>query len=275
LGLAISRKFVQFLGGNIQVESEIGRGSRFRVEVPVELAEASEVTTESSPAPQVVGLQPGQPDYRVLIVEDQEENRLLLQRLLQTAGFQVRMVDNGVDAIEGFESWRPHFIWMDLRLPRLGGLEAARRIRASEGGPIVKIVAVTASAFASQREEVLAAGLDDFLRKPYRPAEIFDCMARHLGARYIYGESSPKIADDQTAQLRPEDLAALPSALLNELEAAIISLDQTQIAQVVRQVSEHSAPTGRALSRLSDQFAYTPILHALKSRKIGVTGAGA
>ncbi|MGH7870162.1 MAG: ATP-binding protein, partial [Candidatus Dormibacteraceae bacterium] len=92
LGLAISRKFVQLLGGTIQVESELGRGSRFRVEVPVGRAEASEVASAISPRPQVVGFQPGQPDYRILIVEDQKENWLLLQRLLQTAGFQVRVL---------------------------------------------------------------------------------------------------------------------------------------------------------------------------------------
>jgi signal transduction histidine kinase/DNA-binding response OmpR family regulator len=274
LGLAISRKFVEVLGGTIQVESELGRGSRFRVEVPVERAEASEVTSTSL-TPQVVGLQPGQSDYRVLIVEDQKENWLLLQRLLQTAGFQVRVVEDGMDAIDAFETWRPHFIWMDLRLPRLSGLEAAKRIRASEGGQNVKIVAVTASAFATQREEVLAAGLDDFLRKPYRPAEIFDCMARQLGVRYIYKESSPEIADDQPVPLRPEDLAALPMALLNELEGAIISLDQTRIAHAVRQVTEHNTLIGSALSRLADQFAYTPILHALKSGKNRFTGASA
>jgi signal transduction histidine kinase/CheY-like chemotaxis protein len=273
LGLAISRSFVQLLGGTIQVESEVGCGSRFRVEVPVETAEASEVAS-TNPAPKVVGLQPGQPDYRVLIVEDQKENWLLLQRLLQMAGFQVRVVENSAEAVEVFETWRPHFIWMDLRLPGDSGLEAAKRIRSLDAGRDVKIVAVTASAFATQREDVLAAGLDDFLRKPYRPAEIFDCMARHLGVRYIYREHSTEDAAAKPIALRPEDLATLPPGLLDELENAIVSLDQGRIALVVREVTKHSDPVGSVLSLLANQFAYTPILNAHKNSR-RFTGASA
>src|SRR5204862_6420750 len=121
---------------------------------------------------------PGQPDKRILIVEDQKENRVLLQRLLQEAGFQVRVAEDGAQAVEAFSAWRPHFIWMDLRLPVIGGLEAARRIRELDGGREVKIVAATASAFSSQREEVLAEGFDNFFRKPYRREEIIDYMAQ-------------------------------------------------------------------------------------------------
>ena len=86
----------------------------------------------------------------------------------------VRVAEDGAQGVEMFRIWQPHLIWMDLRLPLMSGLEAAREIRALDGGRQVRIVALTASAFAQQREEVLAAGLDDFLRKPYRREEIFD-----------------------------------------------------------------------------------------------------
>ena len=114
------------------------------------------------------------------------ENWQLLQRLLRDAGFQVRVAEDGAQAVELFQTWRPHLIWMDLRLPVMGGIEAAGKIRAMEGGREVKIIALTASAFAQEREEVMAMGFDDFLRKPYRLDEIFEHMARHLGVRYVY-----------------------------------------------------------------------------------------
>jgi CheY-like chemotaxis protein len=266
---------VQILGGSIQVESTLGRGSRFHVEVPAQTVEASEVMAAIAGMKRVVGLEPGQPDYRILIVEDQRENWLLLRRLLRRAGFQVQVAEDGAQAVEVFKTCRPHFIWMDLGLPVLGGLEAARRIRQLEGGREVKIAAVTASAFASQREEVLAAGLDDFVRKPYRPGEIFDCLAKHLAVRYVYRTESQAAGGDLPGTLRPQDLTALPTALRDELERAVVSLDRERIALLISQVSEKNASLGSTLARLADIFAYTPILRALKRCKSTYTEAGA
>jgi CheY-like chemotaxis protein len=268
LGLAITRHFVQLLGGIIQLESTPGRGSRFRVEVPVQTAEASEVTVESAVVPPVIGLEPGQPDYRILIVEDQQENWILLERLLQTAGFQVRVATDGLQGVEAFKTWRPHLIWMDIRLPVMSGTEATHRIREFERGAEVKIVAVTASAFASEREELLNGGFDDFLRKPYRPHEIFDCMARHLGVRYRYAAAQPAVGADRPGTLRPEDLATLPAGLRHELKNAVISLNAERIAVVAGKISEQKAELGSVLAGLAGQFAYTAILQALESCEV-------
>ena len=166
LGLSITQQFVHMMGGAIHVESSIGKGSLFRVELPVQPVEESVAVAAREDRGQVLRLAPGQPDYRILIVEDKRENWLLLQRLLQDAGFQVQVAEDGAQGVEMFRTWQPHLIWMDVRLPVMGGLEATSRIRALEGGRQVKIVALTASAFAHQREEILAAGLDDFLRSP-------------------------------------------------------------------------------------------------------------
>ena len=263
LGLGISRQFVHMMGGTIGVQSTLGEGSLFRVEWPVELGEESEVVASNDDHGQVVGLAPGQLEYRILIVEDKRENWLLLQRLLQDAGFQVRVAGDGAQGVELFQSWQPHLIWMDLRLPGLGGLEAAHEIRGLEGDRQVKIVALTASAFAGQQDEVLAAGMDDFLRKPYRREEIFDCMARHLGVRYLYGEASRSPADP-VVPLRPEALAMLPPQLRKDLGDALIRLDPGPIAEVIDRVSEQDAQLGAVLARWAKRFAYTEMLNALE-----------
>ena len=263
LGLSICRHFVQLLGGTIQVESNPGRGSRFHVEIPARMADASEVTAETAGAQHVVGLESGQPNFRILVVEDEKENWLLLQRLLQNAGFDVKVAEDGGQAVETFRSWRPHFIWMDLHLPAMSGREAARRIRELEGGHEVKIAAVTASAFDSQRQEVLAAGFDDFLRKPYRFREVFDCMSRQLGVRYVWGPR-PGAARKPTRTIRPEDLASLPAGLRDDLEVALVSLDRERLARVVGQISEHDASLGKVLGALAEKLAFTPIFEALQ-----------
>jgi signal transduction histidine kinase/ligand-binding sensor domain-containing protein/CheY-like chemotaxis protein len=262
LGLSITRQFIQLMGGQITLRSELGTGSKFRVELPVERAEESDVAEAPPDHGQVVGLVPGQPEYRLLIVEDRKENWQLLQQILSNAGFKVRVAGDGAMGIELFESWQPHLIWMDLRLPVMNGVEAAAKIRAMEGGGKVKIVALTASAFEHEREEVLAAGLDDFLRKPFRQEEIFDCLARHLGVRYSYRRRQP-LRQPDTFPVGPLDLTTLPRDLRSELAAAVVTLDNRLIGEVIARVAEHDAALSELLGGLAKRSAYTEIFKAL------------
>ena len=188
LGLTITRRFVELMGGTLRAESEPGRGSRFVVELPLELTEESETYgVELAPVHPFI-LASGQPEWRVLIVEDDAESATVLRKMLTRAGFQVRVAENGALAIEAFQRWRPHFIWMDLHLPQLSGTEATGRIRQLDGGAEIKIAAITAAVDASIRDGVMRAGFDNFAFKPFRQKEIFVCMARHLGVRYSSSE---------------------------------------------------------------------------------------
>jgi signal transduction histidine kinase/ActR/RegA family two-component response regulator len=263
LGLAITRGFIQLMGGSIGLQSAPGKGSVFRVELPVEEIEESASVLKDNHPKRVVGLAPGQPDYRILIVEDKEENWMMLERILERVGFRVRVAENGEQSVDVFRSWRPHFIWMDLRLPGINGVEAAHRIREEEGGSEVKIVALTASAFATQRDVVLAAGLDGFLRKPYRSEEIFDCMARSLGIRYVYSEEGLPV--EPIPFLPPASLDALPQKVREQLTEAIVRLDTASIAAAIDRVSDCDAALGRVLTCYADRFALTQVLDALQS----------
>jgi CheY-like chemotaxis protein len=206
-------------------------------------------------------------------VEDNTENWMLLERILQGVGFQVRVAETGEESVDLFASWQPQFVWMDLRLPGISGIEAALRIRNQDAAQRVKIVAVSSSGFFAERDAVLAAGLDDFLRKPYRVAEIFDCMAQHLGVRYIYGVPRPAPDGEVAVNLAPEDLAPLPSGVLRELENAVVSLDGELIMTLAIQISEQNPSIGRALADLARISAYTPILQALSRCKTMTTQA--
>jgi signal transduction histidine kinase/ActR/RegA family two-component response regulator len=190
LGLTITRRFVELMGGTLLVESEVGRGSRFVVDLPLELASESETYgVELAPGHSFI-LESGQPEWRVLIVEDDPESATVLGKMLTRAGFQVRVAENGALGIQAFQQWRPHFIWMDLGLPQLSGTESTRRIRQLDGGAEIKIAAITASAYVSERDGLARAGFDDFTFKPFRQTEIFLCMARHLSVRYCSSEGA-------------------------------------------------------------------------------------
>ena len=264
LGLAITRQYVELMGGELAVESELGKGSVFRFEIPVERVVAEEIGQAEPSRGQVIGLEPDQPSWRILIVEDQLENRLLLKKLLEQAGFEVHEAMNGQEAIQVFEAWRPHFIWMDRRMPVMDGLTATRRIKAMEGGKETIIVALTASVFEEQRDEVLEAGCDDFLRKPYKPEEIFDCMARHLGVKYIYHEeikppSEPQMDTDQLQAAA----ARLPAELADKLRKAAGELNTAKMADLLEQTAGHDDVLAHALERCLDAFDFQTIQEVL------------
>jgi signal transduction histidine kinase len=262
LGLAITKKYVELMGGSIQVESAPGKGSVFRLEIPVRKADRCETPAFQAQRGRILGLESGQPEYRVLIVEDRLENWLLLQRLLESSGFQSLVAQNGTSCIERFVTWRPHFIWMDWRLPDMDGLEVARRVRELDGGRDVKIAMLSAFAFSEYRDQALAVGVDDFLSKPFQAGEIFDCLARHLGVRYRYEEPA---TENSTSALCREEIMRLPAELRKELEGALISLDIARITGVIGRISEHNPTLASAISQHAGRYAYSSILQALRS----------
>ena len=264
LGLTITRQFIQLMGGTLELESALGKGSLFRADLPLKEARKEDIDeVYKAETRDVVGLAPGQPEYRILIVEDQQENRMLLTKLLEPVGFQVRTADDGKQGVALFQDWHPHFIWMDRRMPVMDGLEATKTIRGLPGGKDVKIAAVTASAFEEQRSEILDAGADDFVRKPYRANEIYDCLAKNLGVKYVYADSQETSESD--VKLTPEMLLVLPQDLRAELQEALRSLDSERIGLVVRKVAPYNETLRKTLHRLVNNFEYDVILKALRT----------
>ena len=130
LGLNISSQFVRLMGGEIVVESQLEVGTTFKFEIPVGAVYAADIPTEQIKR-EVIGLEPNQPYYRILIVDDREDNRQLLVKMLSPLGFELQQATNGREAIEIWENWHPHLILMDVRMPVMDGYEATKEIKAS------------------------------------------------------------------------------------------------------------------------------------------------
>ncbi len=258
LGLPISRKFVQLMGGEIAVSSTVGRGATFKFDVQTRIAQATDIQTQQ-PTGRVVGLAPDQPAYRILVVEDKWANRLLLVKLLTKVGFQVREASNGEEAIALWESWQPHLIWMDMRMPVMDGYEATKAIKQTQKGQDTVIIALTASAFDEQRETILRLGCDDFIRKPFRENVLFEKMAAYLGVRYVYQEQAQPTASQSEARverLTPEALVVMSPKWLAQLHRAAEACQDEDILALIEQIPEQYASLKPALTDLVDNFRF-------------------
>jgi CheY-like chemotaxis protein len=270
LGLAISREYARLMGGDIALSSRAGEGSTFRLEVPVKKGKRSDVIRGEKPARRVIGLAQGQAVPRILVAEDSEESRTLLVKFLQLAGLEVKEAANGSEAVEICEAFRPHFVFMDIRMPVMDGLEATRRIRAAAAGKSIVIAALTAYTMEEDRAEILSAGCDDFVGKPFREHEIFDVMAKHLGLEYIY-EPVDEMPAGRSVLPSPEQLQALPQALLSELHAAALRLDTAHTLKVIEKIAVIDAPLGAVLKGLAQNLEYDRLLLLLESKEVSGT----
>ena len=268
LGLPISRQFIQLMGGEISVESQIGKGTVFQFTIHASIVKT--LKNANTQTHQVIALESNQPRYRILIVDDKVDNRQLLIQLLNPLGFELREADNGEEAINIFENWQPHLIWMDIQMPIMDGYQATQHIKAKNAqSQKVVIIALSASTFENENEKALSAGCDDFLRKPFREASIFDLMKKHLGVRYVYEKTDnlPETKKTNQAVLTPSALAALPSELLSELEKATTLCDMEMINFIIEQIHSHNADLADALETLANDFKYDEISALLVSEK--------
>ena len=300
LGLAITQKFVQMMGGEITVSSTVDRGTIFRFNIKLRLADKSEIIAKLQQ--RVIGLEPNYESYRILVVDDTRENRLLLIKLLQPIGFEVIEAENGEEAITQWLTFQPHLIWMDTKMSIMNGIQATQEIRSRERGAMMRgeieaeteggkiednsqsnrespipnrhtiIIALSASAFEERRGELLSAGCDDFVRKPFTEEVIFDKISQYLGVRYVYEDlpESTKVhrtfntVSEKSDSFLLEKMAIMPSIWLRELEKATKNLDEDMVLHLIEQIPESNKSLAEGLRDLLDNFRLDIILRLVQ-----------
>jgi len=267
LGLAITQQFVELLKGHISVSSELGKGTIFKVAIPIiKLDEQNLLNITPQDNHKIIGLAPGQASYRVLIVEDQMENRLLLRRILETAGFQVIEAINGQQGLEQFKQCTPDFVWMDRRMPIMDGITATYKIRELAEGKNIPIVAVTASVFEQERYALLHAGVNEIVNKPFRDEDIFNCMARYLDIEYQYKIEEIDTETPIAIEITAAQISHLADAWRRELTAAANSLDVELSLELIATIQESEPVIAERLKDLVEQFNFEKIIELMEQQ---------
>ncbi|MEG3895009.1 MULTISPECIES: GAF domain-containing protein [unclassified Microcoleus] len=271
LGLPISRKFVQMMGGDITVSSTPGLGSKFAFDIEIRLAEPTEIKM-LKPHKKVMGLAPNQPEYRILVVDDRADNCLVIERLLSPLGILVREARNGQEAIAVWEDWQPHLIWMDMQMPVMNGYEATRKIKAHPLGKQTAIVALTASVFEEERKTILEAGCDDFMRKPFEAKILFAKMEELLGVRYIYEESvdaklenESKISGVTSNQSVESQIGQMPLEWVEKISHAAHECCDDKILNLIEEMPREFALAAQVLTTLVHDFLFDDIIELAQS----------
>lgn len=269
LGLSISREYVRMMGGDIFVESEPGKGSRFHFTIQIEVPSLTEIdavmvnTSRSRIFKLVENYQaPDGGPFRILVVDDVAASCELLIDLLQPLGFAVRAAADGREGVETWETWQPHLVFMDLRMPVMDGDTAIREIRSrmSSRDTAIKtvIVALTASAFEVS-DVMLPEGCDDFIRKPYREITIAKMLEKHLGVQLMYDESTSTLTpvddDDLNAQIQN-----LPLEWRNQMRLVTLQGDITTAEDLINRIRADMPQLAEHLMELAYNFEHDAIL---------------
>ncbi len=269
LGLAISSKFSQMMGGNLTAVSQSGKGSIFRADLEIREGKLGDVVPQQ-PIQRVLRLSENQDHYRILVVDDHMENRLLVLELLRSVGFEVNEAANGKVAVQLFSQWEPHLILMDIHMPVMDGYEAIRQIKAMEKGRHLPIIALTANAFIEDEKKALAAGADAYMRKPLKDFELFSAIESRLGVHYIYEQTPPalQLKLERKGSVSTKILTGIPEELIGPIRQATLTANLGRLLELIDSLAQQMPLIADQLRLLANDYQYDQLLALLPNTGI-------
>jgi len=232
LGLSISRRHVAIMGGNLQLESELGKGARFFFTIALELSSTGDNMVSEPEWGTSYKLLSEQPLY-ALVVDDVADNRIVLSQLLENSGVEVDTAENGFVALQKIDEKQPDIVWMDIRMPVMGGVEAVQQLRETHSKEPL-CIAISASNVSTRKVDVqgyLDMGFDDYIQKPFHMDDICNLMEKHLDVKFQ--------RDSKSIVTEIEDMAvgdiSIPQITWEKLkQAADMHMLTTLKAEIIR-----------------------------------------
>ncbi len=253
LGLAICKRLVGLMGGTLQVSSTPGEGSRFWFDLKLPTVKVEALTSEPR-AREVVAVKGDR--RKVLIADDQVDNRNLLRDMLLPLGFEVYEADDGLSCLNQAMALHPDALLVDLRMPVLRGEEVIQRLRSTQEFRNLAIIAISASAFEHDRERCIGAGADDFLPKPFRLSKLLNLLHRYLNLELVYVADETKVegASLQTSSHEPVVLPTTHWRVLTELAKRGDIRNLREQAEQLAQLDTRYTPFAQQLCTMADGF---------------------
>ncbi len=252
LGMAITKAYVEHLGGTITVRSASHGGTVFQVMLPV-------MEGKGIPPSAVATSQPGilchedRDRYRILVVDDVQENRKLLIQLLEVAGFNTQEASDGRQAIEEFHAWEPDLLLLDLEMPGMDGLEVIRILRSTEKGRDIPIVVVSAHVMSEERQAVDEAGADGFISKPIQESQLWACLRGHLGVSFVPDKTRQEL-QPSASRISSEIIKGLSENVREGLRQCVMVGDMATFSEILEGLPDQESDLVQTLLRLQEEM---------------------
>jgi signal transduction histidine kinase/ligand-binding sensor domain-containing protein/DNA-binding NarL/FixJ family response regulator len=263
LGLAISKRQIELMGGRLCVDSEVGRGACFYFTLKLPPAQNELLVTAKPSRGKVRRLKPG---VRVcaLVVDDVRDNRDVLATLLEGVGAEAVVACNGREALEQLRSRPFDIVFMDIQMPEMDGLEAARQIVTELGRNYTKLVAISSSVLVHEQQNYLEIGFNDVVPKPFRLERVCQCLEASLGAEFEY--EAVEGCSNSTQQSATVPQLALPSDLLGRLKQSAELCGINEIEQALddlARLGDDAAHLAAHLRRLTEKVEFEEVIRIL------------
>ncbi|MDM8547360.1 transporter substrate-binding domain-containing protein [Candidatus Venteria ishoeyi] len=266
LGLSITRQIIELMGGTLSLESQLGQGSCFYVQVPAKaILKSFSSSQKKLPQETIIGYhhRKGEAPLRILVTDDIADNREVLCQILRPLNFDTQEADSGENCLQLIAAYRPHLVLMDLRMPGLDGLETTRRLHELPGFEKLPVIVISAGAYGKDEKNSRAAGCVDYLAKPIERTLLLQTLQKYLPLQWIYDKQQTT----STVSTDSGTIVELSAKWLEALEQAVIEANLKQVKSLLEEIKAEDSKLAAQLTDWLEAYEYQQLLDWIETHK--------